>query len=67
MHDSAQRLIEQRAEAESSLAPCSCGGKLGVRYEPGLTKLTCHKCKVIASLPDWQPQEIAKRYNEKTT
>ena len=64
--ETADQLCEELSEAESALKPCpACKGKLLIRYEPGLTKLACHVCGVINTLPDWQPENIAREYNQK--
>ena len=46
--------------AEQSLPPCTCGSKLLVRYDPGVSKIGCIRCGVVKHGPEWCVTELAE-------
>jgi hypothetical protein len=57
-------LFEELKAAERTLDPCECGGRLLIRYQPGLTIIGCIKCGVMAKHPDWAPWEIVRNFKK---
>jgi hypothetical protein len=59
-------LQAQIADASQSLRRCDCGARAVIAYEPGCTRIHCIGCKATKhALPDWQPTEIARQWNER--
>jgi len=60
----AEAVVHELEDAQASLPPCEkCGGRLLIRYQPGLTLIGCITDGVRATLPDWQPLEISHDWN----
>jgi hypothetical protein len=62
----AQALHDQIQSASRSLRRCDCGSAVAMAYHPGCTFIHCIKEKQTkAALPDWQPDELARRWNQR--
>jgi hypothetical protein len=54
------------SELNKTLARCKCGSKAVMRYEPGCTFIHCiGEGKTVASIADWNPEQLAKQWEEK--
>lgn len=53
------------SELSKTLRRCQCGSVVYIKYEPGCTYIHCNGCaKTVASLDEWQPETLAKQWNE---
>lgn len=53
------------AELAQPLRRCECGGRVSLRYQPGVTAIACIKENTIKIKgPDWCPNELAKKWND---
>ena len=60
----ADEITHQLEHSNRLLRACKCGCKPVLLYEPGLTSIACSGCgEVRSTLPDWQPERIAQRWN----
>jgi hypothetical protein len=60
----AQALTDELSKTSLSLNRCACGAKAVMAYDPGCTRIHCLGCKQTkAYLPEWQPTELARRWN----
>lgn len=46
------------------LRRCECGSAVIMRYEPGVTRISCiGERKTVAAWPDWCPDDLAAFWN----
>ena len=58
----AEQLEKELYDVRKYTLSC-CGLPPLIRYEPGCSSISCHKCKRVAKRPDWEWRETIKEWN----